>query len=408
MSRVPARVFAHAVTFCQAVLTAAIACPALAADKGGASTANYPNKPIRLIVPFPPGGGTDLVSRIIQPAFTAAVGQQLLIDNRGGAQGTSGTAIGAKANPDGYTLIISEIGATAVAPWMYDQVPFSVERDFAPITQLIEQPYIVSVHPTVPAKTLNDFLKLAAAKPNGGLSFRPGREAQILRKRLATHDGAFPPAAVYRMWREMMSSFALMQTPTLRIAVCRPVDQPGYWDLARDHFGCQVPMIAHESPAQVLASVRANATTIGVVPAPIEADTAPWWPLLGSGEATLPNVVAKLPFLAMPNARARGISALVLARIEPEESGDDRALIAIEALHALSRTRISGAIAKAGLPAFTSALDQTLGGVHHYLLELPGVIADRDERLRGLETALELGRGTIAAIGAYAVPGRLP
>ena len=147
-----------------ATLLATVALPAFAADKGSGA---YPNKSIRLIVPFPPGGGTDLVARIIQPAFTSATGQQLLIDNRGGAQGTSGTAIGAKANPDGYTLIIAEIGATAVAPWMYDQVPFSVERDFAPITQLIEQPYIVSVHPSVPAKTLNDFLKLAAAKPNG-------------------------------------------------------------------------------------------------------------------------------------------------------------------------------------------------------------------------------------------------
>ena len=147
-----------------ATLLTTVALPAFAADKGSGV---YPNKSIRLIVPFPPGGGTDLVARIIQPAFTSATGQQLLIDNRGGAQGTSGTAIGAKANPDGYTLIIAEIGATAVAPWMYDQVPFSVERDFAPITQLIEQPYIVSVHPSVPAKTLNDFLKLAAAKPNG-------------------------------------------------------------------------------------------------------------------------------------------------------------------------------------------------------------------------------------------------
>ncbi|HSS87267.1 MAG TPA: chorismate mutase, partial [Reyranella sp.] len=80
--------------------------------------------------------------------------------------------------------------------------------------------------------------KIAASKPNGGLTIRPGREAQVLRQRLATHQGAFPAAAVYRMWREMMSSFALMQTPGLRIAVCRPVDQPGYWDLARDHFGC--------------------------------------------------------------------------------------------------------------------------------------------------------------------------
>ena len=153
-------------------LAALTACAALsplhaaAAEKGGSPSA-YPNKSIRLIVPFPPGGGTDLVSRILQPAVTAALGQQILIDNRGGAQGTTGTAIGAKANPDGYTLIIAEIGATAVAPWMYDKVPFDVSRDFAPITLLIEQPYIVSVHPTVPAKTLADFIKLAQAKPNG-------------------------------------------------------------------------------------------------------------------------------------------------------------------------------------------------------------------------------------------------
>ena len=141
---------------------------AVAAEKAApGATGMYPNKSIRLIVPFPPGGGTDLVSRILQPALTSALGQQILIDNRGGAQGTSGTAIGAKANPDGYTLIIAEIGATAVAPWMYDKVPFDVSRDFAPITQLIEQPYIVSIHPSVPAKTLADFIKLAAAKPNG-------------------------------------------------------------------------------------------------------------------------------------------------------------------------------------------------------------------------------------------------
>ena len=146
-----------------------------------------------------------------------------------------------------------------------------------------------------------------------------------MRKRLATHEGGFPAAAVYRMWREMMSAFALMQTPALKVAVCRPADQPGYWDLARDHFGCQVPMVGYKSPAQVLAEVRANPTTIGVVPAPIDSDTAPWWPLLTGGDPTLPNVVARLPFLVMPNARARGITALVLARIEPEDSGEDRA-----------------------------------------------------------------------------------
>ena len=95
--------------------------------------------------------------------------------------------------------------------------------------------------------------EITASKPAGGLALRPGREAQIMRTRLATHDGGFPAAAVYRMWREMMSAFSLMQTPGLKVAVCRPADQPGYWDLARDHFGCQVPMVGYESPAQVLA-----------------------------------------------------------------------------------------------------------------------------------------------------------
>ena len=246
--------------------------------------------------------------------------------------------------------------------------------------------------------------RISAAKPPGGLALRPGREAQVMRQRLATHQGPFPSAALYRMWREMMCAFTLMQTPDLKIAICRPADQPGYWDLARDHFGCQIPFVANDTPAQVLAAVRANPSTVGVVPTPIESDAAPWWPLLAGHDATLPNVVARLPFLDMPNARARGISAFVLARMEPEDSGDDRTLISVEATTGLSRNRIAGALAKVGLPAFTSALDQVADGVHHYLVELPGVLADGDERLRELGTALGLKSGRVAAIGAYAVP----
>jgi len=246
--------------------------------------------------------------------------------------------------------------------------------------------------------------RISAAKPPGGLALRPGREARVMRQRLATHQGPFPSAALYRMWREMMCAFTLMQTPDLKIAICRPADQPGYWDLARDHFGCQIPFVANDTPAQVLAAVRANPSTLGVVPTPIESDTTPWWPLLAGRDATLPNVVARLPFLDMPNARARGISAFVLARMEPEDSGDDRTLISVEAVTGLSRNRIAGALAKVGLPAFTSALDQLADGVHHYLVELPGVLADSDERLRELGTALELKSGRVAAIGAYAVP----
>ncbi|MBM3642748.1 MAG: chorismate mutase [Alphaproteobacteria bacterium] len=246
--------------------------------------------------------------------------------------------------------------------------------------------------------------EIGRAKPAGGLGLRPGREAAVLRRRLAAHDGAFPPAALFRMWREMMSAFTLMQTPGLRVAVCRPADQPGYWDLARDHFGCQIPFVARETPAQVLADVRADARTLGVVPAPQDTETTPWWPLLASGEPTLPNVVARLPFLAMPNARSASITAVVLARIEPEVSGEDRSLLVIESSGALSRARIGQALAQAELPAFSLALDRTHGGLHHYLVELAGLVADGDPRLGALQAALGVSDARVASIGGYAVP----
>jgi len=133
----------------------------------------YPDRPVRLIVPFPPGGGTDLVSRTILPAWTPLMGQQIVIDNRGGAQGLLGTGMGAKATPDGYTLTIAEIGAVAVMPAMTPKIQFDAAKDFAPITQLIEQPYIMAVHPAVAARTLAEFIKLAKAK-EGGLNFGSG------------------------------------------------------------------------------------------------------------------------------------------------------------------------------------------------------------------------------------------
>ena len=139
----------------------------------GATKAAYPERPIRLVVPFPPGGGTDLVSRTIQPALQAQLGQQIVIDNRGGAQGLVGTAIAAQAAPDGYTLVIAEIGAIALAPAISDKVQFDPVKDFAPITKLIEQPYIMSVHPSVPAKTLADSSSSRKRRP-GALNYGSG------------------------------------------------------------------------------------------------------------------------------------------------------------------------------------------------------------------------------------------
>jgi tripartite-type tricarboxylate transporter receptor subunit TctC len=158
-----------AATALSALLAAA---PAVAAEKAGA----FPERPIRVLVPFPPGGGTDLVTRTIQPALMQRLGQQIVIDNRGGAQGIVGTQIAATAAPDGYTLVIAEIGATAIGPALTPNVPFDVVRDFAPITQLIVQPYIMSVHPAVPAKSVAEFVKLAQSRP-GAFNYGSGNVA---------------------------------------------------------------------------------------------------------------------------------------------------------------------------------------------------------------------------------------
>ncbi|HKA41668.1 MAG TPA: tripartite tricarboxylate transporter substrate binding protein [Burkholderiales bacterium] len=157
----------------RALLWSILVVSVLMPPRGSEAVSAYPDRPIRLIVPFPPGGGTDLVSRTLQPAMAARLGQQIVIDNRGGAQGLLGTAIGAQSAPDGYTLIIAEIGAIAVAPAIAEKVQFDPLKDFAPITKLIEQPYIMSVHPSVPAKSLADFIKLAKAK-QGGLNYGSG------------------------------------------------------------------------------------------------------------------------------------------------------------------------------------------------------------------------------------------
>jgi tripartite-type tricarboxylate transporter receptor subunit TctC len=151
-------------------LISAVAAPAASAAE---KVQGYPERPIRVVVPFPPGGGTDIVTRTIQPALASRLGQQVVIDNRGGAQGIVGTQIAATAAADGYTLVIAEIGATAIGPALTPNVPFDVTRDFAPISQLIVQPYIMSVSSSVPAKTVAEFVKLAQSKP-GALNYGSG------------------------------------------------------------------------------------------------------------------------------------------------------------------------------------------------------------------------------------------
>src|SRR6186713_938359 len=144
--------------------TAKILMVALALAAGGAIAQSYPSKPIRFIVPWPPGGGADVLSRIVSPKLGEALGQQVIIDNRGGAAGNIGAEMAAKAPPDGYTIVFAYSGTHSINPHIYAKMPFR-ESDFAPIVWLASVPQIVVVHPSLPVKTIRDLVALDKAKP---------------------------------------------------------------------------------------------------------------------------------------------------------------------------------------------------------------------------------------------------
>jgi len=124
----------------------------------------YPTKAIRFIVPWPPGGGADVLSRIVGPRLAEALGQQVIIDNRGGAAGNIGAELAAKSPPDGYTIVFAYAGTHAINPSIYSRMPFH-ESDFAPIIWTAEVPQVLVVHPSLPVKTVKDLIALAKAKP---------------------------------------------------------------------------------------------------------------------------------------------------------------------------------------------------------------------------------------------------
>ena len=144
-------------------LAAVLACAPLAATQAASA---YPDKPIRLIVPFPPGGTTDIVGRLFAEKLGRELGRAVVVENRGGAGGSIGSAVVAQAAPDGYTLGIATVSTHGINPAVYPKLPFDVEKDFTPITNLAAVPNIMTVNPKkVPVKNIADFIKLAKSEP---------------------------------------------------------------------------------------------------------------------------------------------------------------------------------------------------------------------------------------------------
>ena len=156
---------------------------ALALATGAAAAQSFPNKPIRLVIGSPPGGGIDLVGRILASKLSENLRQQVIVDNRGGANGIIGMGLVAKAAPDGYTIYMGTAGHLSVNPALYPNMPFNIDRDFTPLTQVVTLPFLVYLHPSIPVKTLAELIAYAKANPgkltwsssgNGGLPHLTG------------------------------------------------------------------------------------------------------------------------------------------------------------------------------------------------------------------------------------------
>lgn len=134
-----------------------------------AQTGKYPDRPIRLISPFPPGGSVDVTARLLAPAVSKSLGQQVVVDNRSGASGIIGTAAAARAEPDGYTLLLNTT-PLVTNTLMYSKVPYNALKDFESISLLSSTPSFLSVHPSVPARSVRELLQLAKSRP-GALNY---------------------------------------------------------------------------------------------------------------------------------------------------------------------------------------------------------------------------------------------
>jgi tripartite-type tricarboxylate transporter receptor subunit TctC len=157
------------------LIGAMMAAPCAAADTGR----GYPAKPVRLIVPFPPGGGVDGVARIAFQRLSETLGQPFIIDNRGGSGGVIAAETAARAAPDGYTLFFGTTATQAITPHLYRRLPYDPLKDFAPVNLIAGAGYLLVVHPAVQATTVKEFIALARTKP-GTLNFSSAGNGSVL------------------------------------------------------------------------------------------------------------------------------------------------------------------------------------------------------------------------------------
>jgi hypothetical protein len=203
------------------------------------------------------------------------------------------------------------------------------------------------------------------------------------------------------MWREMLAATVRLQSP-FSVAVFAPPERPGYWDLARDHYGSNTPMTTCDGIGQVIRAIAGRQTSLGVLPIPEANETNPWWPDLLLMEDPGPRVIARLPFGARGNARAGGDEALVISLGQPQKSGLDRTLLAAECAAEITRARMLKVLTAAGLVCTSFLSCHRDFAVN--LIEIEGFVPISDPRLDTFRAGLGSTLRRLLPLGGYAIP----
>lgn len=249
-------------------------------------------------------------------------------------------------------------------------------------------------------------LQVAAEKRGDQIApHQPAREAEIIRRLVARNRGALPDETLVRIWRELLCGTTRLQG-NFRIAVYAPTEAPGFWDLARDHYGSYAPMQAHQSIGAVIRAVAEGQAEIGVLPMPQEEELDPWWLMLRAPGQQPPRVVSRLPFAGRGNARSGRADALSIGRFAPRATGRDRTLFVAEIAPDISRARIFSLLTGVGLEGTFLGLCERTGGAD-VLIEVRGMVPLDDPRIERFREQFGGELYRLTDLGAYAEPLQL-
>ena len=201
-------------------LSGALVCLCGVSTAGLAHAQSWPTKPIKLIVPYPPGGGTDVIARIVQEPLAKELGQQVIIDNRGGAGGSIGSALAAQSPSDGYTVLFT-LSSHTINPAIYTKLPFDTEKDFSSVVTVASLPQILVANPNFPAKTVKEVIEMAKAKP-GSISYASvgnGSPGHLAGAMMATDAGVDMTHIPYRGGGPAVTDVIAGQVPLLWVSI---------------------------------------------------------------------------------------------------------------------------------------------------------------------------------------------